>query len=147
MLDHAAPTSPTPTAPPPATAALRPLVVGVIGGVIGTAVVLAAVLVVVNRTDWWRGYAAASVAAVLAAGASLVPLAYGVRKGGPAVVQMFMASSALRGVVALGIASLAVGVGRYPLVPTLALVIPYYLALLAIETACLSRGLKPNPKI
>ena len=141
MLDHATPTTPAQPAPPP-PAALRTLVVGAVGGVVVTAAVLAAVLVVVNRADWWRGYVAASVAAALATGASLVPLTYGLRKGGAAVVQMFMASSALRGAVAIGIAALAVGVGGYPALPTLGLVIPYYLALLAIETACLSRGIK-----
>ena len=145
MLDYANPTAPTPADRP--TGGLRSLVLAVLGCIAGTAVVLAAVLFVVNRADWWRGYAAASIAAFLAAGASLVPLAVGVRRGGPAVVQMFMASTALRGVVAMGICALAVGVGGYPLIPTLALIIPYYLALLAIETACLSRGLKPNPKV
>jgi hypothetical protein len=120
------------------------LVVAVVGGVIGTAAVLAALLVVVNRADWWRGYVAATVAVVLAAGASLVPLAWGLRRGGPAVVQTFMASSALRGAVALGVAALAVGVGRYPTLPTFVLVMPYYLVLLAVETACLARSVKPG---
>ena len=55
---------------------------------------------------------------------------------------MFMVSTAIRAVVALGIAALAVGVGNYPAIPTFALVMPYYLALLAVETAILARGPK-----
>jgi hypothetical protein len=147
MLEHAPASNPlsAANAPAPAATSIRPLVLVVIGAVVGTAVALAAVLTLVNRPEWWRGYAAASIAAFLAAGASLVPLAIGVRRGGPAVVQMFMLSSGVRGAVALGIAALAVGAGNYPLVPTLALVIPYYLVLLGVEAAILSRGPKPTP--
>jgi hypothetical protein len=147
MLEHA-PANPlrAANAPAPAAAAsIRPLVLVVIGAVVGTAVALAAVLVLVNNSEWWRGYAAASIAAFLAAGASLVPLAIGVRRGGAAVVQMFMLSSGVRGAVALGIAALAVGAGKYPLIPTLALVIPYYLVLLGVESALLTRGSKSTP--
>ena len=145
MLDSVQPT--LPIQPNASQATPRQLVLGVLAGVLGTAVFLGGILFVVNRPDWWRGFAAASVAAFLAAGVSLVPLVIGVRRGGAAVVQMFMASTGLRAVVALGICALAGGVGKFPLVPTLALVIPYYLALLAVETACLARGLKPSPKI
>jgi hypothetical protein len=149
MLEHAPATSPLNAANAPATglpaASVRAQVLVVIGAVVVTAVALAAVLAVVNRAEWWRGYAAASIAAFLATGASLVPMAIGLRRGGPALVQMFMLSSGVRGAVALGIAALAVGAGKYPLVPTLALVIPYYLVLLGVESAILSRGHKPPP--
>jgi hypothetical protein len=97
---------------------------------------------VINRPEWWRGYLPATIAAALAAAASLVPLVVGLRRGGALLVQLFMWSSAVRGVVALGTCALAVGVGRYPALPTFVLVMPYYLALLGIETAILSRGLK-----
>jgi hypothetical protein len=103
---------------------------------------LAGVMVLVDRAEWWRGYTAATVATVLAAGTSLVPLAFGIRRGGPALVQMFMVSSATRAAIAIGLTALAVAVGRYPALPTFALLIPYYLVLLAIETACLARGSK-----
>jgi hypothetical protein len=120
----------------------RALVFAAVGTVIGTAAFLAGVMVVVNRAEWWRGYTAASIAAALAAASSLVPLVIGVKRGGALLVQMFMMSSALRGFIAIGSCALAVGVGRYPALPTFVLVIPYYLALLAIESLMLSRGLK-----
>src|SRR5687768_1386422 len=136
--------SPTASNAPSAHAAVswRALVLASAASVVGIAIFLAGVLAVVNRPEWWRGYGAASIAAALAAGASLVPLVIGVRRGGALLVQLFMWSSAVRGVVALGICALAVGVGRYPSLPTFVLVMPYYLALLGIETAILSRGLK-----
>jgi hypothetical protein len=125
-----------------AAARWRSLRGGVIGAVLGTAAFLAGVVFLAGRPDWWRGYVAATVATVLAAGASLVPLAWGLRRGPAMLVQMFMASTAIRAAVALGVAALAVGVGNYPAVPTFALVVPYYLALLAVETASLARGMK-----
>ena len=115
---------------------------GVVVAVLGAAAFLAGIVFLVGRPDWWRGYVAATVAAVLAAGVSLVPLAWGIRRGPSMLVQMFMAATALRAAVALGVAALAVGVGGYPAVPTFALVLPYYLALLAVESVSLARGLK-----
>lgn len=114
----------------------------VLGTVLGTALFLAGVVFLVGRPEWWRGYTAATVATVLAAGTSLVPLAWGIRRGPGWLVQMFMVSTGVRAAVALGVAALAVGVGDYPAVPTFALVMPYYIALLAVETASLARGLK-----
>jgi hypothetical protein len=125
-----------------ASARWRQLRGAVIAGVLGTAVFLGGVMVLVGKPDWWRGYTAATVATVLAAGMSLVPLALGIRKGGPMLVQMFMVSSATRAALAIGLTALAVGIGKYPALPTFALLIPYYLVLLALETACLTRGLK-----
>ena len=131
-----------PAAPAVAAARWRLLRNGVVAVVLGTAAFLAGVVFLVGRPDWWRGYAAATVATVLAAGASLVPLGWGVRRGPAMLVQMFMVATMLRAAVALGVAALAVGVGGYPAVPTFALVLPYYLALLAVESVSLARGLK-----
>ncbi len=132
---------PAPTRSP--AAQWRSLWIGVTLAVIGAAAFLGAAVFLVGRADWWRGYVAATVAIVIAAGASLAPLAWGIRRGGPGLlVQMFMASTAIRGAVALGLAGLAVGVGNYPAVPTFTLLVPYYLALLLVEAASLARGLK-----
>lgn len=128
----------------PSAARCRSLCGGVVGTVLGMALFLAGVMFVVGRPDWWRGYTAATVAIVLAAGASLVPLAWGIRRGAGMLVQMFMASTAIRAAVALGVAALAVGVGGYPAVPTFMLLVPYYLVLLAVETACLARSMRPG---
>ena len=129
-------------APQTSAARWRSLRGAVVLTVLGTAVFMAGVVFVVGRADWWRGYAAATVAAALAASASLLPLWWGLRQGPAMLVQMFMVSTGLRAVVALGIAALAVGVGNYPVVPTFVLVMPYYVGLLAVETASLARGLK-----
>ena len=92
----------------------------VVGTVVGIAAFLGCVMVVVNRVEWWRGYVAASIAAALATAASLVPLVIGIRRGGALLVQMFQISSAVRGFITIGICALAVGVGRYPSLPTFA---------------------------
>jgi hypothetical protein len=134
--------APTPTDPALAQARWRLLRNGVVGATLAAAVVLAMVVFLVARPDWWRGYAAATVCTVLAAGASLVPLWVGVRGTAPQLVQMFMIATASRAAVAVGLSALAVGVGHYPTIPTFALLLPYYLALLAAETSCLARGLK-----
>ena len=134
--------TPQPVDPALAQARWRLLRNGVVGATIGAAAVLAAVMFLVARPDWWRGYAAATVATVLAAAASLVPLWAGVRGPAGQLVSMFMASTATRGFVAVGLSVLAIAVGKYPTVPTLALLLPYYVTLLAVETACLTRGLK-----
>lgn len=126
----------------PATQSARSLVLASVATVLGTAAFLAGVMTVIDRSEWWRGYTAASIAAALATASSLVPLVIGMRRGGAMLVQMFMVSSALRGFIAIGICALAVGVGRFPSLPTFVLVVPYYLALLAIESLILSRGLK-----
>ena len=131
-----------PTDPAIALARWRLLRNGVVFGTVATAIFLAAAVFLVARPDWWRGYAAASVATVIAAAASLVPLWIGVRSTPQQFILMVMASSAARALFAIGLAALAVGVGRYPAVSTLLLLVPYYLALLAVETACLAKGLK-----
>jgi hypothetical protein len=114
----------------------------VVGATVAASVVLALVMFLVARPDWWRGYAAATVCTVLAASASLVPLWFGVRGTALQLLQMFMIATASRAAVAVGLSALAVGVGHYPTVPTFALLLPYYLALLAAETGGLTRGLK-----
>ena len=131
-----------PTDPAIALARWRLLRNGVVFGTITAAIVLAAVVFLVARPDWWLGYVAASVATAIAAAASLVPLYMGVRGNGQQLILMVMVSSAARAFFGLGLAALAVGVGRYPVIPTLTLMIPYYLALLGTETACLAKGLK-----
>jgi hypothetical protein len=132
----------TPTDPALARARWRLLRNGVVFSTIAAAALLGAVVFLAGKPDWWRGYVAASVATAIAAAASLVPLWVGVRGAPQQLILMVMASSAARAFFGLGLAALAVGAGRYPSVPTLVLMIPYYLALLGTETACLAKGLK-----
>ena len=141
------PATATPAAVPPTDPALaqarwRLLKGGTVFGTVATAVFLAAVVFLVGRGDWWRGYVAATVATAIAAAASLVPLYVGVRGNGQQLVLMVMVSSGARAFFGIGLAALAVGVGRYPTIPTLVLMIPYYLALLGAESVCLAKGLK-----
>lgn len=120
-----------------ATAARRSLVRGVVTAIVGCAAALAAVLFLVNRGDWWKGYAAATVASALAAGLSLIPLLKGLNKGFSAFVPAVMAATGVRTLVALGGCVLAVVAGHYPAVPTLMLMMPYYAVLLGVETTSL----------
>jgi hypothetical protein len=131
-----------PTEPALALARWRLLRNGVVFGTVAAAIFLAAVVFLVGKPDWWRGYVAASVATAIAAAASLVPLWMGVRGRPQELILMVMVSSGARALFAIGLAALAVGVGRYPPVATLLLLVPYYLALLGTETACLAKGLK-----
>jgi len=133
-------TSGTPTTD--ASLAWRQLLAGVATAMIGTAAVLAALMFFVAQDDWWRGYLAATLANVLAAGASLVPLRIGLTKSHAAVMSAFMVSTGVRAVLALGVATFAVAVGKYPALPTLLLVVPYYFALLGVETWILVRTLR-----
>lgn len=120
-----------------AAVARRGLVRGVVTAILGTAAVLAGVLFLVNSADWWKGYAAATVASALAAGLSLIPLLKGLNKGFAGLVPAVMAATGLRTAVAIGGCVLAVVAGKYPATPTLILVMPYYVALLGVETTSL----------
>lgn len=120
-----------------AAVARRTLVRGVVMAVAGCAAVLAGAMFLVNSADWWRGYAAATVASALAGGLSLIPLLKGLNKGFSAFVPAVMVATGVRTLVAVGGCMLAVIAGKYPAVPTLMLMMPYYLVLLGVETTTL----------
>ncbi|HZN66911.1 MAG TPA: hypothetical protein VFB66_16585, partial [Tepidisphaeraceae bacterium] len=48
---------------------------------LGSAAALALVLLLVNRTDWWKGLLAAGIVTILSAAASVPPIAFGLRRG------------------------------------------------------------------
>jgi hypothetical protein len=120
-----------------AAAARRGLTRRVVTAIVVTAAALACVVFLAGQADWWRGYAAATVASALAAGLSLIPLHRGLDKGFSALVPAVMAATGVRTLVVVGGCLLAVVAGRYPAAPTLILMLPYYLALLGVETAFL----------
>ena len=122
-----------------AAAARRGLMREVAGTMLITMVALAAVLFLVAKPDWWQGYAAATVASGLAAGLSLIPLMKGLNKGFSGLVPAVMAATGVRTLVVVGGCVLAVVAGHYPAVPTLMLMMPYYLALLGVETTYLMK--------
>lgn len=121
------------------SAVLRRLVRNVTLTIVTCAVVIAALIFLAGRADWWSGFLAATIASVLAAAASMVPLSIGLKRGYLGLIGGFMGASAVRFVVGLGLAAFAVGVGGYPKVPTFILVMPYYLATLAVESYSLTR--------
>ena len=125
------------TEPFDATSSRRGLVRAVVMTIVGTAAALACIVFLVGRHDWWTGYAAATVSSALAAGLSLIPLLKALNKGFSALVPGVMAATGIRTLVAVGGCILAVMAGHYPPVPTLMLMLPYYLALLGVETAFL----------
>ncbi len=103
--------------------------------------VAAMALVLVARTDWWRGLIAAGVISTLAASVSLVPLLVGFRRGIYGAVAGYFTGAALRLVISLGGCVLAIFVGHYPRVPTLLLMLFYYVVILAVESTVMSRWL------
>lgn len=102
------------------------------------ALVVSALLILINRPDWWRGFLAAGVVSALSAGVSLVPLIWGLRGGLNRAPAGLLAATGLRALLSLGGCALAVGVGGYPAVPTFMIMMAFYVAVLATETAMLS---------
>ncbi|HZZ44489.1 MAG TPA: hypothetical protein VFE58_16255 [Tepidisphaeraceae bacterium] len=120
-----------------AASARRGLLRGVITAIVGTAAVLAGIVFLIGQPDWWRGYIAATVSSLLAAGLSLIPLNIGLNKGFAGLIPAVMAATGVRTLIAVGGCMLAVIAGHYPAVPTFMLMMPYYFALLSIETGFL----------
>ena len=107
-----------------------------------TALLLLGALALLNDAAWWRGLAAATVATLMAAVATIPIIAWGMRvapQRPELAAAAFFIATAARAVVTLGAAMLAIKLGGYPKTPTLLLVIPFYFALLAAETVCLAR--------
>ncbi|MDB5297971.1 MAG: hypothetical protein JWO31_3954 [Phycisphaerales bacterium] len=129
-------TEPGSAALPPRTASR--LVVAVAAGLAVAIGSLAALLVLVGRTDWWRGLLAASVASALASALSLPPLAWGVRRSVNAAVAGYFAAAGIRLAVSLGACLLAVKAGGYPEAPTLLLMAAIYAVVLAAEAVTLA---------
>jgi len=108
---------------------------------VGTAAVLAGVVVLVRRPEWWPDLVAAVVVMVLATGLSLPPLAWGLRRGLNQTVAGYFVAAGLRAVVALGGCVLAIQAGGHAAGPTLLMMVPLYFALLAAESAQVGRAL------
>ncbi|MEA2708438.1 MAG: hypothetical protein QOF78_1039 [Phycisphaerales bacterium] len=107
-----------------------------------TSLLLLGILTLVGRADWWRGFAAATVATLMASVATIPIIAWAMRAAhtrADLAGGAFLVTAGVRGLIALGAALLAVRAGGYPKTPTLLLVVPYYFALLAAETVVLVR--------
>lgn len=119
-----------------AAAGRLPGVVGVT--LLATAGLLAGMIVLINRPDWWRGLLAAGVISVIAAGVSLVPLLWGLRGGLNRAPAGFLAAMGARFILSLGGCMLAVFAGGYPGIPTVVLMLCFYMAVLAAEVFVLA---------
>jgi hypothetical protein len=106
----------------------------------GTAAGLAGLVVLADRPAWWRGLAAAAVASALATGLSLVPLVWGLRHSLHGAVAGFFTAMGLRAGVSLGGCLVAVYAGRYPQAPTFLMMVAFYFAVLAVESAWVARA-------
>lgn len=109
------------------------LVVGVIAAIALTGGCIAAVLVLVNDADWWRGLLAATVTTVVASALSMLPLIWGIRRSLDKAVIGYFVSMGVRAGASVGVSLLAVFVIGYPRVATLLLMAVYYVAVLAVE--------------
>lgn len=123
----------------PAVAEKLPITIGI--AFVSAAVVLAGILVLANRADWWNGFAPAAVASALAAGVSLVPLRKGLRQNLMKAVTAYFVAAVLRTVMSLVACVIAVKIGGYPAAPTLLLMLGFYLAILIAETAAIVKAL------
>lgn len=135
---------PDDTARPPGAAlepgrVMRALIVALASALACTAALLALVLLVVGRADWWRGFAAAAVLSVVSAVLSVVPLRVGLSFGMLGALAGHFAAMVLRLIVLVAGALLLVKVADYPPAPTLTLSVPFCFALLAAEAVTLAR--------
>lgn len=105
--------------------------------------ILACLLVLINKPDWWRGFLAAGVVSVLATAISLVPLLWGLKRDLHKAAAGFLAATGLRMMISLGGCTLAVLVGGFSAVPTMLLMMGFYLTVLAAEVLLLSSAIWP----
>lgn len=117
------------------------VVVAVGVALLATTCVLGIILVLVARAEWWRGLLAAGMVMVLAGLLSLPPLIWGLQRQLMHAVTGYFMAAGVRLIVALGGCLLAVMVGGYPAAPTLLLMVVYYLAILAAESAMVAKAL------
>ena len=129
----------TPSAPPSPVQALTR---AVITALVVTAFGLTALLLLALRGDWWRAFFAASVLSVVAAAASVPVVAWGMKFGlrRPEILTAtYLAAAFVRAIISLGGAVAAILLADYPKVPTLMMVVPYYLSILAAETLVVAK--------
>ena len=118
----------------------RAVVRAILIGFLATAATLSALLVLVNQPAWWRGLIAASVVSAIAAAASVVPMAWGARRGLNQTVGGYFMAAGARAIVSLGGCMLAIVSGGYPAAPTLLLMVAYYFVLLGIESGLVAKA-------
>ena len=124
-----------------APAIVRRLIRACALALLATLLLTSLVLVLVNQPLWWRGLLPATLVMILATAASILPLALGLARSLHGAVAGYFTAAGLRLVIALGGCLLAVYVGQYPAAPTLLLMVPYYFAVLAAESAVVAKAI------
>ena len=127
-------------APPIHLPTLR-LLSGVLLSMALAGILITAILLMVDRKGWWQGFLAATASMLPAAGLSVLPLRWGVKRGLRKAVAGFFMASAVRAALGIGGCLVAIFALGYPRVPTLLLMVVYYFAVLAAETWLLGRAM------
>ncbi len=105
--------------------------------------VLGCMLMLINDPAWWRGLLAAGVVSLLATAVSVPLLAWGLHRGLMAAVGGYFLTAVAKIAISLGGGVLAVYAGGYPALPTMLLIVVFYLALLAAQTTVVARTIWP----
>lgn len=134
-----------PAATPDVSATTRAMAKSVAVGMLATAALIALILALLGRGDWWQGFGVASLLSVLAAGVSIAAMRVGLGFGVHGAIAAHFAGVGLRLIVVLGGGLILVAAGGYPAAPTLLLCVPYYFATLAAEVVALARVFWNNP--
>jgi hypothetical protein len=135
----ASPATPGDTgAPAPASAAV---LWAVVLAYVLTGALLAGLLLLVNRPEWWQGFIAAAMINLLSTAFSLPPLLWGLRGRLMHAVGGYFVSAAVRMLIVIGGFLLAVLAGGYEPIPTVVLMMVFYLVLLGVESAWLARAM------
>lgn len=134
----------TPAMPPIALGIVR-LTAAVVAALLIAGGVMAGVLAIMDDPVAWHGFAAGTVASIVAGLASILPLWIGSRFGLMGVVGGFFAASFVRAAIALGGCLAAVWVWNYPPVSTLISMGVYYMAVLTAESIVVGKTLWNRP--
>lgn len=135
----------TPPPQPPVSLGFARLFIAVVAALLVTGGVLAGLFAIIGDPSAWRGFAAGTVASVVAGVASTLPLWIGSQFGMMGAVGGFFTAGFVRAAVALGGCLLAVLLWKYPPVATFVSMGVYYLAVLAAESTVVGRALWKRP--
>ena len=119
-----------------AVAATRALARAAAVALVVTAAMLAVVLALLGRADFWQGFAAATVLSVLAAAASIGVMRLGLAFGVQGAMAGHFGGVLVRLLIVLGGGLMLVWAGGYP-AATLILCVPYYFATLGAEVVAM----------
>lgn len=106
-----------------------------------TTVLIAGMLALVNQRDWWRGFLPAAVVSAIATIVSVLLMRSGLKKELTKAVASYFAGAGARFVVSLAACFVAVKIGGYPPVPTMMLMMVFYVAILIVEVKLMVNAL------